>query len=811
MTKRRPKSEVLEPDQFDALFHRGILKAQSGLSQEALQLFNEALKINPRSAEVNLNLGNVLAETARPEEALVSYDNALAIRPEFAEALYCRGNALQTLKRHEEALASYDRALAIVPGRAEILGNRGNPLHDLKRYEEALASYDEAIAIMPGAALLHNNRGNTLRELKRLEEALASLDRALAIEPDYVDAMNNRGNTLQALQRYEEALASFELALVSSPDNAVVHNNRGNTLQDLQRYEEALASYDKALAIRPDFAEALLGRGNVLRKLRRFEEAVACCEKALIIQPNYVEALNSRGNTLQELQRYEEALSSYREALAKSPDDAVVHNNRGNVLLDLKRYEEAVTSFENALAIKPDFEYAAGMLARVRMHCCDWRARDEEVGRLTVDIRAGKRSITPLVFLGVSDSAADQLRCSRIFATNNYPAASQPAWRGERYSHKRIRVAYLSADFRVHPSSFLLAGMFEHHDRSQFEAMALSFGHDDQSEIRTRLRAAFEHFIDVRNRSDLEVARLMRELEVDIAVDLMGHTRYGRMGILALRAAPVQVNYLGFPATMGADCFDYILADDFIIPREKQSCYSEHVVYLPDSFQANDDKRKMSEKIPARLEAGLPESGLVFCSFNKSYKISPAIFDVWTRLLKAVTGSVLWLVADNLTVENNLRREAANRGIEPRRLIFAPRLRYADHLARFQLADLFLDTLPFNAGATASDALWTGVPVLTCTGEAFASRMAGSLLKAIGLPELITYNLEDYEALAHKLATSPTMLNDIRARLAQNRHTHALFNTDRFRRHIEAAYTTMWQRSQRGEAPESFAVEPVDK
>jgi predicted O-linked N-acetylglucosamine transferase (SPINDLY family) len=262
---------------------------------------------------------------------------------------------------------------------------------------------------------------------------------------------------------------------------------------------------------------------------------------------------------------------------------------------------------------------------------------------------------------------------------------------------------------------------------------------------------------------------------------------------------------------MGADYFDYIIADDFVIPREKQSCYSEKVVYLPDSFQANDDKRKISEKMTTRLEAGLPESDFVFCSFNNSNKISPAIFDVWARLLKAVTGSVLWLVADNLTVENNLRREAANRCIEPRRLIFAPRLQYADHLARLQLADLFLDTLPFNAGATASDALWTGVPVLTCAGEAFASRMAGSLLKAIGLPELITYNLEGYEALALKLATSPTMLNDIRARLAQNRHTHSLFNTDRFRRHIEAAYTTMWERYQRGEPPESFAVEPIDK
>lgn len=708
MTKRHPKSEFLGPEKFDALLHLGVLKAQGGLLQEALQLFNEALRINPRSAEANLNLGNVLAETGRAEEALVSYDHALAIRPESAEALYGRGNALQTLKRHEEALASYDRALAIVPGRAEILGNRGNTLHDLKRYEEALASYDQAIAIMPGVALLHNNRGNTLRELKRLEEALASLDRALAIEPDYPDALNNHGNALL----------------------------------ELKRCEAALASYDRALAVKPGLGDALYGRGNAL--------------------------------------------------------------------YDLKRYEEAVASYEKALAITPDFQYATGMLANTRMYCCDWRARDQEVERLTGDIRAGKSSVYPFAYLAISDSPRDQLLCSGIWVRDRCSAPAAPLWNRERYRHDRIRLAYLSADFHEHATAYLMAELFEMHDRARFETIAISFGPDSNDEMRARLIAAFDRFIDVRNRSDREVAALLRKLEIDIAVDLKGFTGDARAGILSHRAAPVQVNYLGYPGTMGADFIDYILADRLVIPEEHHASYAEKVVYLPDTYQVNDSRRVIADRMPTRAEAGLPDEGFVFCSFNSSYKINPMIFDLWMRLLGNIGRSVLWLLESNAVAVRNLRTEAANRGIAPERLVFAPNVKLEDHLARHRLADLFLDTLPYNAHTTASDALWAGLPMLTCLGTTFAGRVGASLLNAVGLNELITHSLEEYEAVALELATNPKRLAEIRSKLAKNRGIYPLFNTNRFRYHIEAAYRMMWERYQKGEQPESFAVDPID-
>ena len=359
--------------------------------------------------------------------------------------------------------------------------------------------------------------------------------------------------------------------------------------------------------------------------------------------------------------------------------------------------------------------------------------------------------------------------------------------------------------------AYCLLGLFETHDQARFETTAISFGPDSNDGMRARLSAAFGRFIDVRNRSDREVAALLRKLEIDIAVDLKGFTAGARAGILSHRAAPVQVNYLGYPGTMGADFIDYILADRLVIPEAHHACYTEKVVYLPDTYQVNDSRRVIADRTPTRALAGLPEQGFVFCSFNSSYKINPTIFDLWMRLLSNIEGSVLWLLESNAVAVRNLRKEAANRGIAPERLVFAPRVKLEDHLARHLLADLFLDTLPYNAHTTASDALWAGLPMLTCLGTTFAGRVGASLLNAVGLNELITRSLEEYEALALQLATNPKHLADFKSKLAGNRNTFPLFNTDRFRRHIEAAYTTMWERYQRGEAPGSFAVEPIDK
>jgi predicted O-linked N-acetylglucosamine transferase (SPINDLY family) len=489
------------------------------------------------------------------------------------------------------------------------------------------------------------------------------------------------------------------------------------------------------------------------------------------------------------------------------PGYAEALNNCGIALFSLGQRQEAANAFEQALSVNPDLPFLRGMLLYSKMHCCDWRSHEDHSNQLIADVRDGKPSTRPMPFLTVSSSAKDQLCCAQTFIDAQCPPSPTPLWRGEQYRHDRIRLAYLSADLQDHAVSHLMAGLFERHDRTRFSTTAISFSADAPSEMRSRLKGAFEYFIDVREQSDAEVANRLREMEIDIAVDLNGFTSDARTGIFALRPAPVQVNYLGYPGTMGAPYIDYILADAVVIPNEHRTFYAEQVVYLPDTFQPNDCTRHISASIQSRSDAGLPAHGFVFCSFNNSYKITPAVFDIWMRLLRQVKRSVLWLQEGNAAAPDNLRREAADRGIDPDRLVFAAKMpKIEDHLARYRLADLFLDTLPYNAHATASDALWAGVPLLTCLGATFAGRVAASALSAIGLPELIAHSLAEYESIALKLATDLELLAKIRQKLSRYRDSYPLFDTDLFRHHIEAAYVTMWQRSQRGELPASFEV-----
>ena len=419
-------------------------------------------------------------------------------------------------------------------------------------------------------------------------------------------------------------------------------------------------------------------------------------------------------------------------------------------------------------------------------------------------VRAEKPLSLPYAIVAIPSSPAEQLQCAGRYVQEQ--PAYPPLWQGEAYAHDRLRVAYLSADFNEHPTAYLTAGLFEQHDRSRFEITALSFGQNDNSPARRRLEAAFEHFIDVRDNSDQEIAALMRRSEIDIAVDLMGFTKDHRLGVLARRAAPVQVNYLGYPGTTGAPYMDYILADATVIPEDHDAFYAERVVRLPGTYQINDNRRAVGQRTPTRGECGLPQNAFVFCCFNNPQKIMPEIFDIWMRLLRATEGSVLWLFAGNAKAAANLRLEAAKRGVAPERLIFAPKASVADHLARHRLADLCLDTLPYNAHTTASDALWAGLPVLTCLGETFAGRVAASLLKAIGLDALITHTLPEYEALALRLARDPVYLATLRDRLIRNRDGSFLFDTQSATRHIETAYQTMADIARRHEKPRSFAV-----
>ena len=556
----------------------------------------------------------------------------------------------------------------------------------------------------------------------------------------------------------------------------------------------------------PQFAPLFYLHGAVLQAGGDKDAALRSFDAALALKPDYVEVLLNSGALLRSMFRHKEALERFNQILTLQPDHAGALGNCGILLTEFRQNEQAIAMFERLITLNPDHDYGLGLLFYERMHICDWKDFAPACARIVDAVRAGKRACKSLAFMSASDSAADHQQAARIFAAHHARRSPRPLWAGERYRHDRIRLAYVSPDFREHPVGHLMAGVFEHHDHTRFETIAVSLGVDDQSRLRARMRSAFDHFIDARDMGAAQIAQRMRDLEVDIAIDLGGYTSDTRTEIFALKPAPVQVNYLGYPGTMGADYYDYILADRHVIPPEHQQFYDEQVVYLPDSYLPTDASVSIADGVPTRAECGLPEAGFVFCSFSHDYKISPPVFDAWMRLMVQVPGSVLWLMSRGDQAQSNLRWCAQARGVDPARLVFAGRVpRVEDHLARYRQADLFLDTHPYNAHTTAADALMAGLPVLTCMGGAFPARVAGSLLHTLGLPELVTRSLADYEAVALRLAQSPAELAGLRQRVRDQRHTSALFDTAGFCRHLEAACTAMWRASQLGTAHDALS------
>jgi protein O-GlcNAc transferase len=834
----------LDPDDPDTHYNRANVLKEMGRPGQALPSYEEVIKRRPNDADAHFNRGRMLFELKRLDEAVSSYDQAIALSPS-TEFYFHRGNALKSLLRLDEAVSSYTQAIELNPGNISAYLNRANTQRDLKRPEDALTSCDDALAIKPDFAEALSSRGNALLDLQRPEDALANYDKALAIKPDLVEVLNNRGSALLDLKRLEEALASFDRALAIRPDYAEALNNRGTALLRLRRFDDALASYDGVLSVTPDFAEALNDRASALLQLQRPMDALAACEKALTVSPGHVEALINRGNAFFDLMQFEAALASYVDAIALKPDSAEALLNRANTLLGLKRLEEALASCDHAFAVKPDLaetliirghilsdlkrpslalqsydqalaiEPNSAVALAARAHAaarsCDWAGSADVHSRLRANLDDPLFDGHCNVFaaLSIFDDPALQRRVAERYCSHKAGRPNKSAGPNKRASRKRLRVGYLSADFNAHPVTFLTTGLIEAHDRSSCEVYGFSAWADDGSPEGKRLRAAFDYLIDVSALSDEALCQEIRRAEIDILIDLGGHTKNSRILALGLRPAPIQVSYLGYPGSTGAPFIDYIIADSFVIPADAAQHYTEQVVYLPDCFQANDAKRGIAPRVPPRGQYGLPEGSFVFCAFHNGYKVSSEVFDVWMRVLGAVPNSVVWLTAGT-EAHANLRREAQARQVDPARLVFAGPVPYPEHLARQKLADLFIDTWPYNGGTTASDALWVGLPVLTLAGRSYAARMAGSLLHAIGLPELVTCSPEAYETLALRLAREPALLDAVRRKLVANIRTAPLFDTARFTRHIEAAYARMWEMHQRGEGPRGFSVRSVD-
>ncbi len=727
------------------------------------------------------------------------------------EVHYNLGYLLQQKGRLPEAEAAFLRALEIKPDFAQAHNDLGTLFQNTNRLPAAEAAYQRALELKPDSAVAFNNLGYLYQVTKRLPEAEAAYLRALELKPDYAETYYNLGYLYHETKRLTEAEEAYGRALELKPDYAEVYNNLGTLLHEAKLLPEAEKAYRRALELKPDYAEGYNNLGSLLQEAKHLPEAEAIYRLALELKPDDLDTLISLGNLFHETKRLIEAEAAYRHALEIKPDFAEAHYNLGNVLKDGSQFEGAMESYRRLLDLKPDFPCVYGDYLYSKMQCCNWEGLNDAFHKILVDIDANKPVSTPFILLTIPATLAQQKTGAQRWVRDTCPEVPTTSNVNDKYSHDKIRLGYFSSDFYNHATAHLMAELLEQHDRSKFEVIGISFGASPDDTMRQRLNTAFDRFIDVHHQSDAEICALARSLEIDIAIDLKGFTGNARTGIFALRPAPVQVNYLGYPGTMGAPYMDYLIADPTLIPLEHQPYYTEKIAYLPDSYQVNDSHRQISARLYTRSEVGLPEAGFVFCCFNNNYKITPVVFDIWMQLLKQVEGSVLWLYEGNPWATQNLLSEAAKRGVAPERLVFAKRMDLPEHLARHRLADLFLDTFYCNAHTTASDALWAGLPVLTLLGDTFAGRVAASLLNAIGLPELITHTHDEYKTLALALATQPDKLALLRQQLAKNRTTQPLFNTERYTRHIEEAYTRMWQRHQEALVPEHMYVGKVNE
>ena len=785
----------------------GIASARCRRIDRAVAAFGKACTLNPALPDAHANYGHALKEHGDFEAAIVSYRRALALKPDLG-AIHCElGNGLAALGRLDEAASALRSAITLMPEFADAHSNLGNVLMALGRLDEAAQCYGRALALKPDFAGVHYNLGGLYVAQGRPDAAIGAYKHALALKPDFVEAHCNLGNVLKEQGRLNEAAAEYEGALQYHPGFVDAVYNLGSVRSDQGRIDDAVACYERVLALSPDHVDAHYNLSIARKAQGRADEALAACARALALKPDFAEAYNNLGNLHYLQGNLEEAFVACVRALTLKPGFADAHNNLGVVLVALGRLDEAVASFRRAIAIQPDLAAARAQMLHQQYHMCDWQG----FAQLAADCAAlgsQPQGVPPFCLLSLADDAALQLRLARIWADetckHKAPAiAARPTARPQR-----LRIGYFSADFHDHATLFLMAGLLRAHDRARFEVCAYSYGRDPAGDLGERARRDVDRFIDIAGQPSRAVADLVHGHGLDIAIDLKGYTAHGRLDLFQYRLAPVQISYLGYPGPLGADFIDYIVADPVVIPDAARAFYNESVIRLPHSYQPNDNTRAIAATQTGRADFGLPEHGVVLCCFNNSYKITPREFDIWMRLLGRVEGSVLWLLKANRWCEDNLRREAAARGIAPERLVFAERVGQAEHLARHKHADLFVDTFNCNAHTTSSDALWAGLPVVTRAGQQFAARVSASLLTAVGLPDLITHSDADYEALIFALATDPARLAAIRARLSANRLTQPLFDTVQYTRHFEAGLERAYERFFAGLAPHDIQVAP---
>ena len=787
---------LLAPHDAANLRRLAELLSQSGETLAAIDVLMRSLELDAGNPRALNNLGNLLTQVGRSTEAIRLLERAIAAQPAYPIALNNLGIALGRAGRLDEAIDRYRQALELKADFPEALSNLTNALASAGRTSES-PWHDATLG-----------RVHALLSLDRAADSLAACDEIRSQLGNVAGLRGLRASALPGVERLAEAIAEASDAVELEPTDARAHVALGFALIAGGFAERALAAFDRAATLQPRLAKAHAGRGLALAAVGRGGEAIDAYARAAQLDPRDTSIFKEVGYLMVRLGRIANANAAFGEALRLAPDHVPALEGHVMTLMALNRHEEALAGMAKLRILAPEIHYLPGQQLYARLHCCDWDNFDAASRDITEGIRRGEHADTPLSLLAHSDSPADQRLCAQKFVADKC-SADMPLTRrtaGVAPGSRRLRIGYLSADYADHPVAQLIAGVIEAHDRSQVEIFGLSAGFDDGSPLRRRMEQAFEHFVDVSAMQDRGVAAHMTELGLDIAVDLGGHTAGSRMRVLAYRPAPVQIAFLGYPGTSGADYIDYLIADHQVIPEKQRQHYTENVIYLPGSYLPGDFLAPL-EPSPSRRVAGLPETGFVYCSFNAAYKIVPTLFDAWMRILAEVPGSVLWLRGGSASAWKNLAKRAEQRGIDPARLIGAPRVATsAEHYARLALADVFLDTHPYNAHTTASDALRAGVPVITLQGNSFASRVAGSLLHTCGLEELAVGSLERYEQLAIELAHAPDSLINLKERLRHHRASSSLFDPVRFCRLLEAAYAEASDRSRRGEPARILTV-----
>ena len=738
---------------------------------DAKQKCLSLIETYPSSAALNINLGKCYSELGQTEQAIACYKKAAKYQPQWVASYILLGQLYSSHKKPDQAIECLNKAIELQPDNPELYSALSAELLQDDKADQAIECLKKAVKLNPNDATSYFNMGIMLQAEDNFKAAIESYQKSVSIQPDNAEAFNNMGVLQNRIGNPDAALTNYQRAIQINPDYANAYENKGNALKDKGDQDASIKCYQQALLIRPSNADAYFNMGIAQRIKGDLDEAITSFKRALKINPEYAEVYYYMG---------------------------VTYTNIGNL-------DAAITNYKQAVKLNPDCESARVQQLHLQAHICDW-ASIVENHTDTHNLGTLNQHVDPFALLAMEDAPLRHRLRSEVFATNCSPNDRLSLRRKPTQKPNRLRIGYFSADFHNHATLYLMARLFEAHDSTKFEIYAYSFGPDDNGKMRQRLVKAVDVFRDVREISDKDISWLAQKDKLDIAVDLKGYTQHGRPGIFYYRAAPIQISYLGYPGTTGAAAMDYIIADKVVIPKQFETAYSESIIHLPHSYQVNDNTRVISASTPTKSEIGLPENGFIFCCFNSNYKISPSEFNIWMRLLTEVKGSVLWLLRSNQWAERNLRVEAENRGISATRLVFAEPIPQAEHLARLKLADLFIDTFNVNAHTTASDALWAGLPVITKLGNGFPARVAGSLLTAIDLPELITENEQEYEALILKLATNPERFLQIKEKLALSRLSKPLFNTELFTKHLENGYQQAYDRYFNGEKPGEINV-----